>query len=167
MKVPEYTKPKRHKQCKSLADMAAHWGMAKRTLESWSQEGLIFPGPNGKWKSQDVARILKAKEADAEKTAKPESGEFSEEKIKWQAKRAKLEYEKAAGLVIDRSEVKRREREISQVFKAALIGVGRALAPQLEGLSQLEIARKLEDWGRATLKEIEDTNLAHGGGGDA
>jgi hypothetical protein len=150
------------KQCASLKEMAEYWGMSKRTLDGWSADGLLHPGPNGKWKSQDVARILKAKEAEAEKAAKADPSEYSEKKLKYQALRAKLEYETAAGLKIDKSEVERREVEICAVFKAALLGVGRSLAPRLEHMSQLEIARELEEWAEDTIRKIESANQPKG-----
>lgn len=136
---------------KALADCL---GVARQTVIRWKDEGMPVE-PDGTYNPvriaswRDLVRAPKTSTPDAAEQPRggaPEDGiDHDNEYRKWKARLAELTYRKAAGELIERSEVEQLLTDRAVEFRRSLLGRGRRLALNLVGMTAAEIQAALEE----------------------
>lgn len=130
--VAEYAKPKRHRQCNSLSEVAVLLKCNRRTLEGWSRDGLIRPSDKGKWSTKDIYSVFVEKEKEKTEPKEPKGTEYWKEKILMvQYEEKQLGLRKRKGELLEKSDVDRLNCEKIVVLKTALLSLGDQLEPDL------------------------------------
>jgi hypothetical protein len=117
----------RPKNPRSIRGFARTLGVSQQRVQALKKEGkLQFDEKGGV--DQEASLRMHQQRLDAQ--ARSPSKQVKEF---YDAKRAKLDYEKAAGAVVDREQVRQEWNRISLAIKNAFLGLGRELAPLLVG----------------------------------
>jgi len=143
----------------TLDEVAEFFAVARNTIDKWKTRGCPL-GKRGE--GYDLAAVARWKisRAEAGENGDSDLTAHRTERAGWNAKMAKLEYQRRANLVIGRQEHEEALAERSAWFVAVLKTIPAKLAMKLAGKSAAEVRRLLT----ATCRELQALAFGEGEG---
>jgi phage terminase Nu1 subunit (DNA packaging protein) len=137
-------------------DQVAHvFGVSVRTVQNWVRDGMPVM-KNGKYDIKEIQawKFLRKPGAKSKKSAEAIAENWENKYREYKAKLAEIDLKKAMEEVIPRAAAEETLKSLVRAFKKKILGMPRQLAPQLEGLTTVEIRHTMETQINAILTEF-------------